>query len=84
MSTILDTIADYARARVAKDRETVSAEAMRAQAAAGGKANGKSFYDAVVQAHREYRKLRRPGDILPERHKPSGLYKGWIVPKGLF
>lgn len=44
----------------------------------------KSFYDAVVQAHREYRKLRRPGEILPERHKPAGLYKGWIVPKGLF
>ena len=47
MSTILDTIADYARARVAKDRETVGAEAMRAMAAAGGKANGKAFYDAV-------------------------------------
>ena len=44
----------------------------------------KSFYDAVVQAHREYRKLRRPGEIPAERHKPSGLYKGWIVPKGLF
>ncbi len=44
----------------------------------------KSFYDAVVQAHREYRKLRRPGEIPAERHKPVGLYKGWIVPKGLF
>lgn len=44
----------------------------------------KSFFDAVVQAHREYRKLRRPGDIPAERHKPIGLYKGWIVPKGLF
>ena len=44
----------------------------------------KSFYDAVVQAHREYRKLRRPGEIPAERHKPAGLYKGWIVPKGLF
>lgn len=44
----------------------------------------KSFYDAVVQAHREYRKMRRPGEIPAERHKPVGLYKGWIVPKGLF
>ncbi len=44
----------------------------------------KSFFDAVVQAHREYRKLRRPGEIPAERHKPIGLYKGWIVPKGLF
>ncbi|MBQ9410780.1 MAG: glycosyltransferase family 2 protein, partial [Bacteroidales bacterium] len=43
-----------------------------------------TFFKAVVQAHREYRKLRRPGEILPERHKPAGLYKGWIVPKGLF
>ena len=44
----------------------------------------KSFYDAVVQAHREYRKMRRPGEIPAERHKPVGLYRGWIVPKGLF
>ena len=43
-----------------------------------------SFFKAVVQAHREYRKMRRPGEILPERHVPAGLYKGWIVPKGLF
>ncbi|MBR1887580.1 MAG: glycosyltransferase family 2 protein, partial [Bacteroidales bacterium] len=43
-----------------------------------------SFFKAVVQAHREYRKMRRPGEILPERHIPAGLYKGWIVPKGLF
>lgn len=43
-----------------------------------------SFFKAVVQAHREYRKMRRPGEIPPERHDPSGLYKGWIVPKGLF
>ena len=44
----------------------------------------KSFFDAVIEAHREYRKLRRPGEIPAERHKPCGLYKGWIVPKGLF
>ena len=43
-----------------------------------------SFFKAVVQAHKEYRKMRRPGEILPERHVPAGLYKGWIVPKGLF
>ena len=43
-----------------------------------------SFFKAVVQAHREYRKMRRPGELLPERHIPEGLYKGWIVPKGLF
>lgn len=43
-----------------------------------------SFFKAVVQAHREYRKMRRPGEILPERHIPAGLYRGWIVPKGLF
>jgi hypothetical protein len=43
-----------------------------------------SFFKAVVDAHREYRKMRRPGEIPPERHIPEGLYKGWIVPKGLF
>ena len=43
-----------------------------------------SFYKAVVQAHREYRQLRRPGELLPDAHRPEGLYKGWIVPKGLF
>ena len=44
----------------------------------------KSFFDAVIEAHREYRKMRRPGEIPAERHKPVGLYRGWIVPKGLF
>ena len=43
-----------------------------------------SFFRSVVQAHREYRKLRRPGEIPPERHVPEGIYKGGIVPKGLF
>ena len=47
MSTILDTIADYARQRVAKDKETVSAEAMRELALRGGKADGAAFYTAV-------------------------------------
>ena len=43
-----------------------------------------SFFKAVVQAHREYRRMRRRGDIPSERHAPEGLYRGWIVPKGLF
>lgn len=43
-----------------------------------------SFYKAVVTAHAEYRKLRRPGVIPPQPHMPDGLYRGWIVPKGLF
>ena len=42
------------------------------------------FYQAVLQAHKEYRQLRRAGDIPERPHKPEGLYKGWIVPKGLF
>ena len=43
-----------------------------------------SFFKAVVQAHKEYRQLRTPGPV-PENPKlPEGLYKGWIVPKGLF
>ena len=42
------------------------------------------FYRSVVQAHKEYRQLRNPG-LIPEKPKlPEGLYKGWIVPKGLF
>ena len=39
---------------------------------------------ALVQAHREYRRLRRPGEMLPDACRPEGLYKGWIVPIGLF
>lgn len=43
-----------------------------------------SFCKAVVTAHKEYRQLRTPG-IIPDAPKlPEGLYKGWIVPKGLF
>ena len=43
-----------------------------------------SFYQAVVQAHKEYRQLRRPGEIPASPTLPEGLYPGWIVPKGLF
>lgn len=44
----------------------------------------RDFFRAVVQAHREYRQLRRQGELLPDAHLPEGLYKGWIVPVGLF
>ena len=47
MSTILDTIAAHARARVARDRESVGDGAMRSLAAQGGKADGQAFYAAV-------------------------------------
>ena len=48
-------------------------------------AQGKrEFFRAVVQAHLEYRRLRRPGELLPHAHRPEGLYRGWIVPVGLF
>ena len=43
-----------------------------------------SFYRAVVQAHAEYRRLRRPGEIPPHPHKPEGLHRGWILPRALF
>lgn len=43
-----------------------------------------SFFRAVVDAHKEYRKLRRPGTIPHNPQKPEGIYNGWIVPKGLF
>ena len=43
-----------------------------------------SFYQAVLQAHKEYRQLRRSGDIPVHPCRPDGLYDGWIVPKGLF
>ena len=43
-----------------------------------------SFFRAVMQGHREYRQLRRPGTIPAAPRMPVGLYDGWIVPKGLF
>ncbi|MBR4775675.1 MAG: glycosyltransferase family 2 protein [Bacteroidales bacterium] len=43
-----------------------------------------SFCKAVIQAHREYRKLRKPGEISPNPHRPDGLYDGWILPRALF
>ena len=44
----------------------------------------RTFYKAVLEAHREYRRLRRKGTIPPAPQMPEGLYRGWIVPKGLF
>ncbi len=41
-------------------------------------------YQAVVHAHKEYRQLRKPGNIPASPVRPDGLYKGWIVPGGLF
>ena len=40
-----------------------------------------TFYNAVVQAHKEYRQLRQPGPIPQHPHKPEGLYNGWIIPR---
>ena len=44
----------------------------------------RDFFKAVMQAHMEYRKLRKPGEIPMNPYFPEGIYKGWIVPKGLF
>lgn len=49
MSTILDTIADHARSRVAADKKLISPDDMKALAAAAGRADGKAFYDAVAK-----------------------------------
>ena len=43
-----------------------------------------NFYKSVLQAHREYRQLRRPGEIPQSPCKPEGLYEGWILPRALF
>jgi indole-3-glycerol phosphate synthase len=48
MSTILDTIADHARKRVAADRARLPLEELKAAAMAGAPADGRSFYDAVA------------------------------------
>ena len=42
------------------------------------------FFRSVLQAHREYRRLRRPGELLKDARHPDGLSNGWIVPIGLF
>ena len=40
-----------------------------------------SFYNAVVQAHKEYRQLRQPGPLPPHPPKPQGPYNGCIIPR---
>ena len=70
MSTILDSIAAHARLRVAKDQETVSAEAMKEQALQGGRAGGQAFYDAVT----------RPGMSFICEVKKASPSKGVIDP----
>lgn len=40
-----------------------------------------SFYQAVVQAHKEYYQLRKPGTIPQHPHRPEGLYNRWIIPR---
>ena len=49
MATILDTIAAYARERVAADMEKNSLDVMCALAREGGRGNGKAFYDALAK-----------------------------------
>ena len=47
MSTILDTIADYARLRVARDRAQVSLEELKERCQAQPKAEGQAFFQAL-------------------------------------
>lgn len=47
MSTILQTIADYAAVRVAKDREKFSLEALKEQCQSRGRAAGERFREAL-------------------------------------
>lgn len=48
MSTILDTIADYARIRVAADMERQPLEELKELCAAAGKGTGRRFHDALA------------------------------------
>lgn len=45
--TILDTIAEYARERVAREKQLVPPEEMRERALASGPGNGRAFYEAL-------------------------------------
>lgn len=47
MRTILDTIADYARERVARDKTSIGPETMKELAGQGAPADGRAFYEAV-------------------------------------
>ena len=70
MSTILDTIAAYARERVARDKEKLPLEEMRELAAQGGPASGRAFQDA----------LRRDGLSFICEVKKASPSKGLISP----
>ncbi len=69
MSTILQTIADFARLRVAADMECIGPEEMRDLAGTAG-AGGKAFYDAVG----------KPGMSLICEVKKASPSKGVIDP----
>ena len=71
MNTILDTIADHARKRVAADEERVSPDAMKALAMDGAPADGQAFYDAVA----------KPGMSFICEVKKASPSKGVIDPK---
>lgn len=47
MSAILDTIADYARERAARDREALGFDALKERCAELGRGNGEAFYSAI-------------------------------------
>ena len=68
--TILDTIADYARQRVAADQEKISPEEMRELALQGGIADGAAFESA----------LRKPGMSFICEVKKASPSKGLIAP----
>ena len=67
--TILDTIADYARQRVAADKEKIGPEEMRELAQQGGAAHGADFENA----------LRRPGMSFICEVKKASPSKGIIA-----
>lgn len=70
MSTILDTIAAYARERVAADRKVMSLDQLKEDASALPPAGGKAFYDAVA----------RPGMSFICEIKKASPSKGVIDP----
>lgn len=69
-ATILDTIADYARQRVAADKEKISLEEMRELAREGGPARGPAFEAA----------LKKPGMSFICEVKKASPSKGLIAP----
>lgn len=70
MSTILDTIAGYARIRVARDREENSLDALRALCQDMGRGHGDRFYGA----------LKKPGMSFICEVKKASPSKGVISP----